>query len=85
MGTTNVNAELFRTLGDIADDETLMAKLLKYAQKLAVQKNDPTLMTEDEFFAKVAEAEEQYERGEYTTQQPGESVSEMLKRCGYAL
>ena len=72
-------------MGEIADDETLMAKLLKYAKKLAAQKNDPTLMTEEEFFANVAEAEEQYERGEYTTLMPDESVSDMLKRSGYAL
>ena len=85
MSTTNANAELFRVMGEIANDETLMAKLLKYAKKLAAQKNDPTLMTEEEFFAKVAEAEEQYERGEYTTLMPDESVSDMLKRSGYAL
>ena len=53
MTAIQLNAELFRTMGEIADDETLMAKLLKYAKKLAATKKaDPTLMTEEEFFAK---------------------------------
>ena len=30
-------------------------------------------------------AEQQYARGEYTTQLPGESVEDMLKRCGYVI
>ena len=44
-------------MGEIADDETLMAKVLKYVKKLAAtKKSDPTLMTEEEFFARVDEA-----------------------------
>ena len=44
MTAVEINAELFRTMGEIADDEGLMLKLLKYAKKLAAKKNDPTLM-----------------------------------------
>lgn len=33
-----MNAELFRTMGIIADDETMMAKVLKYVKKLAAKK-----------------------------------------------
>ena len=49
MTALQMNAELFRTMGIIAEDETLMAKLLKYAKKQAAKKEDPTLMTEEEF------------------------------------
>ncbi|MBP5513612.1 MAG: hypothetical protein J6Y04_02385 [Bacteroidaceae bacterium] len=56
MTTLQMNAELFRTMGEIADDETLMAKVLKYVKKLAAQKNDPTRMTKEEFFRRVDEA-----------------------------
>lgn len=56
MTTLQMNAELFRTIGEIADDETLMAKVLKYVKKLAAQKNDPTRMTKEEFFRRVDEA-----------------------------
>lgn len=85
MTAIQMNAELFRTMGIIAEDEGLMAKLLKYAKRLAAKKQDPTLMTKEEFFRNIEEAEAQYARGEYTTMLPGESLSDMLKRCGYAV
>lgn len=37
MNTLNLNAELFRELSYIADDESSMRKLLKYVKKLAAQ------------------------------------------------
>jgi len=40
-------------------------------------------MTEEEFFAKIKRGEEAYERGEYTVLEPGESVTDMLRRNGY--
>jgi uncharacterized short protein YbdD (DUF466 family) len=66
MTTLQLNAELYRAMGEIADDETLMAKVLKYVKRLAAKKEDPTLMTKEEFFAKVDKSRAQYERGEYT-------------------
>ena len=52
-----MNAEFYRAMGEIADDETLMAKVVKYVKKLAAQKQaDPTLMTKEEFFARIDEA-----------------------------
>lgn len=59
MTAVQIHAELFRTMGEIADDEGLMMKLLKYAKKLAAKKNDPTLMTKEEFFARVDEAKKE--------------------------
>ena len=85
MTAIELNAELYRALDKIADDETLMQKVLKYVKRLTAKKEDPTLMTKEEFFARIEKAEEQYARGEYTTQLPGESVSDMLKRCGYGV
>ena len=83
--TTAINAEFFQNLSVIAQDEGLMKRVANYVKRLAAKKEDPTLMTKEEFFAKVDKAKSQYERGEYTTQLPGESVSDMLKRCGYAI
>lgn len=85
MTALQLNAELFRTMGEIADDETLMAKLLKYAKKLAAQKQDDTLLSKEEFFASLDRAEAEYKQGKYTTQLQGESVTDMLRRCGYDL
>ena len=66
MTALQLNAELFRAMGKIADDETQMTKVLKYVKRLAAKKEDPTLMTKEEFFARVDKSKAQYERGEYT-------------------
>lgn len=58
-----MNAELFRQLSIIAEDESLMAKMLKYAKKQTASKTDPTLMTKEEFFAKIDESQEQARQG----------------------
>ena len=64
MTAIQMNAELFRAMGEIADDETLMAKVLKYVKKLAAQKKaDPTLMTKEDFFKRVDEAREEIRQG----------------------
>lgn len=63
MTAVEINAELFRQLSIIAEDESLMAKMLKYAKKLTASKTDPTLMTKEEFFAKIDESLEQARQG----------------------
>jgi hypothetical protein len=70
-------------MGQVADDETLMQKIVDYVKELVKKKKDPTEMTKEEFFAKIERAEKQIEEGKYTTLLPGETVSDMLKRCGY--
>ncbi len=85
MTGMELNAQIWRDIAEIADDETLMKRLAKYLKRLTAKKHDPTEMSYDEFVAMVRESEAQYARGEYTTQLPGESVSDMLKRCGYGI
>ena len=58
-----MNAELFRELSIIAQNEAMMQKLLKYAKKLTSTEADPTLMTKEDFFAKVDEAREEIRQG----------------------
>ena len=84
MTTTELNAEVLRNLSIVAEDENLLKRVAKYLRRVVAEKqNDPTLMSEEEFFSHVAEAEEQYRQGEYTTMLPGESVEDMLRRSGY--
>ena len=61
-----LNADFLRDLSVVAEDEGLLAKAVKYIRKLAAKKEDPTLMTKEEFFARVDKSKAQYERGEYT-------------------
>ena len=63
MTAIQLNAELFRAMSEIAEDEGLMVKLLKYAKKLAAKKEDPTLMSKEDFFARVDEAREEIRQG----------------------
>ena len=63
MTTVQLNAELFRQLSVIAEDETLMEKAVKYLKKLTAKKQDPTLMTKEEFFRRVDEAREEIRQG----------------------
>lgn len=65
MNALQLNAELYRNLGIIAEDENMLDKVVKYVRRLAKQMTyDPTLMTKEEFFARVDEAQKQAERGE---------------------
>lgn len=42
MTALELNAELYRAMGEIADDETLLAKVLKYVKGLAPAKKAKT-------------------------------------------
>ena len=39
MTALQLNAEIYRAMGEIANDETLLAKVLKYIKSLAHEKN----------------------------------------------
>jgi len=86
MTSLHLNAELYRQLSIIADDEGLMTKMLKYAKKLAAtKKQDPTLMTKEEFISKIKHSEEQIANGEGMEMLPNEDLTSFLKRNGYDL
>ncbi len=72
-----MNTELWQSIGYIADNDALMRRLTRYAKKLAKEK-DPTLMTKDEFFARVEAAKE----GPSYELQEGETIEDLLKRVG---
>lgn len=58
-----MNTELWQSIGAIADNESLMKRLARYAKKLVKEKNDPTLMTKEEFFQMVDEAKQEITDG----------------------
>ena len=84
MTTSQLNAEILQNLSLLSESEDMMVRVAKYLRKLVKEQNaDPTLMSKEEFFAKLDKAEEDYQKGIYTTLMQGESVTDMLKRCGY--
>ncbi len=70
-----MNTELWQSIGHIADNDALMRRLTRYAKKLAKEK-DPTLMTMEEFFARVDAAK----NGPTYELQEGETIEDLLKR-----
>lgn len=63
--TGALNAEILRNLGTLAESESMLNRVAKYLRKLVKEHEaDPTLMTKEEFFARVDEAREQIKRGE---------------------
>lgn len=73
-----MNVELWKNIATIADNESLMNRLARYAKKLAKEKEDPTLMSKEEFFARIEDAKDgaTYELG------VGETIEELIKRVG---
>ncbi|MBR6456333.1 MAG: hypothetical protein IKT22_08490 [Prevotella sp.] len=63
MTAIELNAQIWRDMAEIADSEPLMKQLAKYLKKLTAKKNDPTLMSREEFFARVDEAEREIAAG----------------------
>ena len=77
--TATINAEFFQNLGIIAQDEGLMKRVANYVKRLAAKKEDPTLMTKEEFFARVERAK----LGKSAAMLPNENLVEFLRRQGY--
>ena len=59
-----LNAEILRNLSTLAESETMLNRVAKYLRKLVKEREaDPTLMTKEEFFARVDEAREEIRQG----------------------
>ncbi|MBR3656697.1 MAG: hypothetical protein IKN58_05920 [Prevotella sp.] len=83
MTAVQLNAEILRNLGALAEDESMLKRVAKYLRKLVSEKEaDPTLLSKEDFFASVDEAREQIKRGEGVEMLPDESLDEFLNRVG---
>ena len=81
MTALQLNAELYRNLGIIAENETMYAKLVKYVRNLAKKiQEDSTCMTKDEYFARIDEAREDIRQGKGVRMLPNETLDDFLKR-----
>lgn len=75
----SMNIELWQSIGAIADSESLMKRLTKYAKKLVAEKKaDPTEMSKEEFFARIDEAEREIAEGKGTTFTNREEMNKWL-------
>ena len=69
MTTFQMNAEIFRNLGILAESEEMIARVAKYLRKLVKeqQQADPTLMSKEEYFEKLDKAERNISEGKGKT------------------
>ena len=80
MTTLQLNADIYRNLGVIAEDENVLRKAAKYLARLAKNMSkDPSCMTKEEYFHRLDEAE----KGPVYKMLPNETLDEMLTRLGY--
>ena len=57
MTALQLNADIYRNLGIIAEDEGMLDKVAKYVRRLAKQMSeDSTVMTKEDFLARADEA-----------------------------
>lgn len=58
MTAVQMNAEILRNMSIIAEDERLMNRVAKYLRKPVAEKEDPTLLTKEEFLSRIDKAKE---------------------------
>ena len=81
-----MNTQQWHDMGIIAGNENMMRRVAKYVRKLAKEMTeDSSLMTKEDYFAMLDEAEQQMERGEYSVLLPDEDLTTHLKRLGYEI
>ena len=85
MDTTQIgayNTKILRSLGIIAENENLLKRAAKYLRRLAKEQMDSTLMSEEEFFQMLDQAEEVAKNGKVTRLQPGSSTVTIVNQKG---
>ena len=63
-----MNTELWQSIGAIADSESLMKRLTRYAKKLVKEReSDPTLLSKEEYFDMLDRAKQDILEGKGRT------------------
>ncbi len=74
----NMNAEILRNLGTLAEDENMLNRVAKYLRKLVKEKEDPTLMSKEEFFQKIERSKTEALDGKVHRIESKEQLSQFL-------
>ncbi len=69
-------------MGQVADDEAIMQKIVNYLKKMVKKKKDPTEMTEEEFFSMIEKAEKDLDDGKGIVMLSNENLEDLIKRVG---
>ena len=86
MNSTSIgtySAEILQGLAAMATDEEALARVAKYVRKVRKeQEKDSTLMSEEEFLARVEKGSQEIRDGKGLEMLPNESLSDFLLRVG---
>lgn len=74
----NLNAEIQRNLGALSEDETMLNRVAKYLRKLVKEKEDPTLMSKEEFVQKIERSKKEALEGKVHSIKSKEQLSQFL-------
>ena len=74
----NMNAEILRNLGTLAEDENMLNRVAKYLRKLVREKEDPTQMSKEEFFQKIKHSKKEALEGKVHRIKSKEQLSQFL-------
>lgn len=74
----NLNAEIQRNLGALSEDETMLNRVAKYLRKLVKEKEDPTLMSKEEFVQKIERSKKEALEGKVHRIKSKEQLSQFL-------
>ena len=74
----NLNAEIQRNLGALSEDETMLNRVAKYLRKLVKEKEDPTLMSKEEFVQKNERSKKEALEGKVHSIKSKEQLSQFL-------
>lgn len=77
-----LNSEFFAVMSEISAKKGLMEKVVDFAKGLLAEKKDDTLMTKEEFYAKIEQSEKDLDEGKGIKMLPGETLSDLIRRVG---
>ena len=79
MTALQLNADIYRNLAVLSEDQSMLDKAAKYIRRLAKQMtDDPTCMTKEEYFAMLDRAEREIAEGKGVTFTNAEQMNAWL-------
>lgn len=74
----NINAEIQRNLDTLSEDETMLNRVAKYLRRLVKEKEDPSLMSKEDFVKKIEQSKKEALEGKVHSIKSKKQLSQFL-------
>ena len=74
----NLNAEIQRNLDTLSEDETMLNRVAKYLRRLVKEKEDPSLMSKEDFVKKIEQSKKEALEGKVHCIKSKKQLSQFL-------